>query len=159
MTEVVDRVFLEGEGERRALTPESLPDIWSKTYNTDGKPDWSHLYPYYHPDIIFQDSIQKLEGFERFTDMCNRLAKRCKQLHFDIHDIVQDENIIMMEWTMTMTFRKTPMTPIRGATKLTLHEDGRILRQRDYYDLWGDIFDGVRGFRFLYRGFMSKVFG
>ena len=123
--------------ERRVLTPESLPEIWSQTYNTDGKPDWSNLYPYYHPDIVFHDSIQKFEGFEHFTEMCDRLTKRCDQLRFDIHDIVQDGNIIFLEWTMTMTFRRTPMTPMHGSSKFTLHEDGRILRQRDYYDLWG----------------------
>ncbi len=44
-------------------------------------------------------------------------------------------------------------------TKLTLHEDGRIIGQRDYYDLWGDIFNGIPVFRRVYRGFMRKYFG
>ena len=156
---MADRVHGPSNGERRELTPESIVEIWSKTYNTEGKPDWSHLYPYYHPDIVFQDAVQKLEGFDRFTEMCDRLAERCERLRFDIHDIVQEGNIIFLQWTMTMMFRRTPMTPIHGASKFTLHEDGRILEQRDYYDLWGDIFDGIPGFRSAYRGFMRKVFG
>ena len=44
------------------LTPERIQDLWSRTYNTDGKPDWSHLFPYYHEKIIFEDSIQRVEG-------------------------------------------------------------------------------------------------
>ena len=38
-----------------------------------------------------------------------------------------------------------------------LHEDGRIIEQRDYYDLWGDIFNGIPYFKRPYRRFMRKV--
>jgi hypothetical protein len=77
----------------------------------------------------------------------------------DIGAIAQNGNTIFMDWTMTMVFRRSPSTPIYGSTKLVLHEDGRIIAQRDYYDLWGDIFDGIPFFRGPYRGFMRKVFG
>lgn len=147
------------EKEPVELTTESVLYLWSKTYNTNGKPDWSHIYPYYHPDIVFMDSIQRIDGIDDFTAMCRRLTKRCKQLRMDINSIVQDSNIIMMDWKMTMSFRKSPSTPIFGCTKLTLHEDGRIIEQRDYYDLWGDIYNGIPGFRRIYRSFMRKFFG
>ena len=52
------------------LTVELALDLWSKTYNPDGKPDWSHIFPYYHKDVVFQDSIQKIEGLEAFEQMC-----------------------------------------------------------------------------------------
>jgi hypothetical protein len=141
------------------LTTDKVLELWSKTYNTNGKPDWSHILPYYHPEIVFQDSIQKLEGIDDFKSMCARLTNRCKQLQMDIISIVQDSNIIIMDWKMTMSFRKFPNTPIFGSTKLTLDGDGRIKEQRDYFDLWGDIFNGIPGFRKLYRKFMSKFFG
>ncbi|MFO8191377.1 MAG: nuclear transport factor 2 family protein [Bacillota bacterium] len=154
-----DPVNMNEESAREKLTTDSVLALWSKTYNTDGKPDWSHIFPYYHPDIIFQDSIQRLEGIESFTAMCNRLTKRCQQLRMDIFNITQNSNIIMMDWKMTMIFRKSPSTPIYGCTRLTLHEDGRIIEQRDYYDLWGDILNGIPGFRKMYRWFMRKLFG
>ncbi|MFO7636681.1 MAG: nuclear transport factor 2 family protein [Clostridia bacterium] len=141
------------------LTVESVLVLWSKTYNTSGKPDWSHIFPYYHPDIIFQDSVQKLEGIDDFLAMCNRLTRRCKQLQMDIGNIAQHGNVILMDWKMTMSFRKAPSTPIYGSTRLTLHEDGRIIEQRDYYDLWGDIYNGIPYFRRFYRWFMRKLFG
>ena len=141
------------------LTTDKVLELWSKTYNTNGKPDWSHILPYYHPEIVFQDSIQKLEGIDDFKSMCARLTKRCKQLQMEIISIVQDSNIIIMDWKMTMSFRKFPNTPIFGSTKLTLDGDGRIIEQRDYFDLWGDIFNGIPGFRKLYRKIMSKFFG
>ncbi len=141
------------------LTVESVLNLWSKTYNTEGKPDWSHIFPYYHPELRFQDSIQTLHGIDDFTEMCHRLTRRCKELHMDIHNITKSGNIIMMDWTMTMSFRRSPSTPIYGCTRLTLHDDGRIIEQRDYYDLWGDIMNNVPGLRRLYRLIMGKLFG
>ena len=51
------------------LTVERILSLWSKTYNSHGKPDWSHIFPYYHENIVFQDSIQRIEGIEEFTQM------------------------------------------------------------------------------------------
>jgi limonene-1,2-epoxide hydrolase len=152
-------ISVENDGALEELTIDLVLELWSKTYNTKGKPDWSHLYPYYHTDIIFQDSIQRIEGIEKFTAMCERLTKRCKQLQMDIQNIAKDSNVIMMDWKMTMSFRRSPSTPVYGCTRLTIHEDGRIIEQRDYYDLWGDIFNGIPGFRRLYRAFMARFFG
>jgi limonene-1,2-epoxide hydrolase len=145
--------------ELRPLNPEIVLDLWSKTYNTSGKPDWSHIFPYYHEEIIFQDTIQKVVGKKDFIDMCNRLTKRCEELQMKIFSIAANENQIFMEWEMTMIFRKTPSTSLYGCTKLTIGEDGRITHQRDYYDLWGDIFVNVPVMKKAYPRFMKRVFG
>jgi limonene-1,2-epoxide hydrolase len=141
------------------LTPDLLRELWSKTYNRQGKPDWSHIFPYYHEDIVFQDSIQRVEGFEAFAAMCNRLTERCEQLNMDILSVIGDGHVIFFQWKMQMIFRRFPSSPVYGASKLTLGEDGRIVEQRDYFDLWGDIFDGVPWFRRVYRWFMRRYFG
>jgi limonene-1,2-epoxide hydrolase len=141
------------------LTPEKLRELWGKTYNSDGKPDWSHIFPYYHDDIIFHDSIQRIEGKEDFIALCNRLTDRCEQLQMDILSTAQNENETLFEWKMTMMFKKFPSTPMFGCTKLTFGEDNRIIMQRDYYDLWGDIFNGIPWFHRPYRKFMHKYFG
>src|SRR5512145_1143610 len=109
----------------RKLDTATVRELWSKTYNAEGKPDWAHIFPYYHPRIVFQDSIQRIEGFDEFTAMCRRLTRRCEKLQMEIHAIAQQDNVILMEWTMTMAFKKFPSTPIYGSTKLVLGEDGR----------------------------------
>ena len=146
----------------RAIGPldvETVREKWSMTYNREGKPDWSHIFPYYHPEIVFQDPIQRIEGFDAFRAMCGRLTGRCRQLRMELFEVIKEGNVIILEWKMTMMFRKFPGSSIFGCSRLTLHEDGRIIRQRDYYDLWGDIFDNVPGFRKAYRWFMRKFFG
>ena len=141
------------------LTSDLVLDLWSRTYNTQGKPDWSHIFPYYRDDIIFQDTIQRIEGKEDFTAMCSRLTKRCEQLDMQIIAIAANPPYIFMEWVMTMIFRKTPSTPLHGCTKLTLDGYGMIKEQRDYYDLWGDIFQNVPVMKSAYPKFMRRVFG
>lgn len=134
-------------------------ELWSKTYNTQGKPDWSHIFPYYHDSIVFQDTIQKIEGLENFKAMCTRLTNRCKELRMHIPDIVMENKSVFLQWEMTMMFKKFPSSTLYGTTKLTLDDGGKIIHQRDYYDLWGDIFDNIPWFARPYRKFMSKRFG
>lgn len=144
---------------RLALNAQIVSELWSKTYNTQGKPDWTHIFKYYHDDIVFHDSIQQISGKDEFIALCGRLTSRCKELRMDLGTVMQQGNEIIFDWIMTMMFNKFPSTPIFGCTKLTLHEDGRIIRQRDYYDLWGDIFNGIPWFVKPYRRFMRKKFG
>lgn len=141
------------------LDPATVRDLWSRTYNTHGKPDWSHLFPHYHEDVVFQDSIQRVEGREDFEALCNRLAQRCRELHMHIVDVSQTGDVLFLEWEMTLMFEKYPSSTLYGCTKLTQDEDGLIVGQRDYYDLWGDIFDNIPRFAKIYRRFMRRRFG
>jgi hypothetical protein len=141
------------------LTKDLVLDLWSKTYNTEGKPDWSHILPYYADNILFRDSIQEIRGIEEFTAMTERLTKRSKDLKMRIVNAVMEENIIIMEWEMTLSFKKYPSSVLYGSSRLTLNEEGKIMEQRDYYDLWGDIFDNIPRFGKAYRRFMIKKFG
>ena len=141
------------------LSVDLVRELWSKTYNSGGKPDWSHIFPYYHDDIVFQDAIQRVEGRQDFQSMCSRLANRCRELKMDIVDIAQMENIIFLQWEMTMMFGRFPSSTLYGCSKLTLDENGLIVHQRDYFDLWGDIFDNIPRFGRVYRRFMRKKFG
>ncbi|MBN2399917.1 MAG: nuclear transport factor 2 family protein [Candidatus Aminicenantes bacterium] len=141
------------------LTKELVLQLWSQTYNTAGNPDWSHILPYYDKNILFRDSIQQIHGIEAFTAMTERLAKRSKDLKMKIVHAAMEENTIFLEWEMTLSFKKYPSSILYGSSRLTLNEDGRIIEQRDYYDLWGDIFDNIPRFGKVYRKFLIKKFG
>ena len=141
------------------LNAESIKELWSKTYITEGKPDWSHILPYYDDAIFFKDSIQELRGIEEFTAMTERLTDRSKALNMYIVRTVMNDNIIFIEWEMTITFKKSPNSTLYGSSRVTINEKGLIAEQRDYYDLWGDIFDNVPRFNKIYRRFMAKKFG
>ncbi|MEO0129394.1 MAG: nuclear transport factor 2 family protein [candidate division WOR-3 bacterium] len=149
----------KGNSDRTYLDVKKIKELWSKTYNTQGKPDWSHILPYYDDDIYFRDSIQEIHGIEEFKLMVERLTKRSKDIRMDIVNVVRQENIIFIEWEMTISFKKNPRSKLYGVSRLTLNENNKIVEQRDYYDLWGDIFDNIPKFSKLYRKFMKRKFG
>ena len=141
------------------LTKDLVLELWSKTYNTEGKPDWSHIIPWYDDNIYFRDSVQEIRGKDEFKAMTERLTERSKDLKMNIVNAVMEENIIFIEWEMTIKFKKNPSSVMYGSSRLTLNEMGKIIEQRDYYDLWGDIFDNIPRFGKAYRKFMKRKFG
>jgi limonene-1,2-epoxide hydrolase len=141
------------------LTKDKIIELWSKTYNTEGKPDWSHILPYYDDNIYFRDSIQEIRGIEEFRAMTERLTHRSKDLKMNIIKAVMEENTVFIEWEMTISFKKNPSSVLYGSSRLTLNKEGKIAEQRDYYDLWGDIFDNIPRFGKAYRKFMKRKFG
>jgi len=151
------------EQEKRSvgtgLNTESIKDLWSKTYNTQGKPDWSHILPFYDENIHFRDSVQELRGIEEFVAMTRRLTDRSKDLSMNIVRAAQQDRDIFIEWEMTIKFKKNPSSVIYGSSRVTLNKEGKIIEQRDYYDLWGDIFDNIPRFGKVYRRFMKRKFG
>lgn len=150
---------LTGDLNDKRSTVELIKELWSKTYNTEGKPDWSHILPYYADDIYFRDIIQEIHGIGPFTEMTQRLTARTKELKMRIVNIMMDENIVFMEWEMTLSFKKYPSSVMYGSSRLTLNDEGKISEQRDYYDLWGDIFDNIPRFGKMYRKFVKSKFG
>ncbi len=151
---------VEQDIEKNKITCiETVNELWSQTYNTDGKPDWSHILPFYHEDIYFRDSIQELKGMVNFKAMTERLTQRSKDLKMKIVNSFMQENQVFIEWEMTIGFKKYPNSIMYGASRLTLNEEGKIIEQRDYYDLWGDIFDNIPRFGKAYRKFMKRKFG
>jgi len=134
-------------------------ELWEKTYNTRGKPDWSHILPYYDDNIHFRDCIQEIYSIKEFTYMTKRLVKRSKELEMKIINIMMKDEILFFEWEMKLSFDKYPKSTLFGLSRITLNEDGKIIEQRDYYDLWGDIFDNIPVFGNIYRKLMEKRFG
>jgi len=145
--------------EKSLLDVETIKELWSRTYDKAGKPDWSHILPYYDDHIHFRDSIQEIRGIEAFKAMTVRLTERSKDLKMNIVNAVKQENVVFIEWEMTIRFKKNPSSVLYGSTRLTFNEGGKIAAQRDYFDLWGDVFDNIPVFRKKYRKFMKRKFG
>lgn len=145
--------------ESTIASKEQLKELWTNIYNTEGKPDWSHILPYYHDDIYFKDTVQEIHGKKDFITMTERLIERSGNLEMAVINTAQNGNVFFLEWKMTLSFKKYPKSSIYGSSRVTLNDTGKIIEQRDYYDLWGDIFDNIPRFGPVYRKFMRKKFG
>ncbi len=138
---------------------EQLRDLWVDLYGSDGRPDWSRLLPYYHPQIRFRDTVQGIRGIGKFTAMTERLSRRSGHLKMTVHHVAQTDNVFFLEWTLTLRFNNLPESAICGTSRVVLEPGGKIAEQRDYYDLWGDIFDHIPGWGRLYRLILFRLFG
>ena len=132
--------------------------LWQDVYASRGNPAWDHILPYYDRDVVFRDSVQEVRGIKAFTAMTRRLARRSKHLEFLVRHGVMDGNLIFIEWEMRISFKSYPKSSVYGASRILLR-NGKILEQRDFYDLWGDIFDNIPFAGKAYRLFMRKAFG
>jgi limonene-1,2-epoxide hydrolase len=132
--------------------------LWQNIYTDEGKVCWDNMLPYYDENIFFKDSVQEIRGKKNYAKMTRRLAKRAKNLKFLIHNSAKKGEIIFVEWEMVISYKKYPKSSVYGASKILL-KDGKVLEQRDYYDLWGDIFDNIKFIAKGYRRFMRKRFG
>ncbi|GAB4573376.1 MAG: hypothetical protein Kow0077_15600 [Anaerolineae bacterium] len=138
---------------------EQLVELWSRTYNDSGKPDWSHLLPYYAEEIHFTDTVQELRGIDAFREMVERLSRRSSELRMHVLHAAMAGQTVFIEWEMTILFRKTRTSVMHGVSRITLNDHGKITEQRDYYDLWGTILGNIPGVGWLYHKFMRSVFG
>jgi hypothetical protein len=143
----------------RIESKEQFARLWTDIYNTKAKPDWKHILPYYDDRIYFRDPIQELRGIKEFKPMTERLAERSKDLKMKIVHILSEGNILFFEWEMSISYKSYPNSTLFGASRLTLNEGGKIIEQRDYYDLWGDIIDNIPFLAKGYRKFIKKRFG
>ncbi len=98
---------------------DQIRELWSKTYNTEGKPDWSHILPYYDDNILFKDTIQEIRGIEEFKKMTERLAERSKELKMAVLRVIKEDKVVFVEWEMTILFKKTRTSVIYGASRLS----------------------------------------
>ncbi len=145
--------------EHSVESKEQLQALWTNIYNTEGKPDWSGILPYYDDNIYFKDTVQEIRGKKEFTAMTERLIARSGNLEMSIINTAQNGCTFFLEWVMTLSFKKYPKSSIYGSSRVTVNNAGKIIDQRDYYDLWGDIFDNIPGFGRAYRKFVHKKFG
>ena len=132
--------------------------LWQDVYASAGRPAWDHILPYYDQDIVFQDSVQRIQGIKDFSEMTRRLAKRSRKIGFLVRNSVMTGDLIFIEWEMRISYKNYPKSSVFGASRILLRQ-GKILEQRDYYDLWGDIFDNIPFLGKGYRLFMRKRFG
>lgn len=143
----------------RSESSQQASKLWTRTHDAEGRPDWTHLYPYYADDLRYRDPIQEIHGIEEFRSMTARLADRSRQIHMRVIRHHMRDNDVLLEWEMTVEFKNRPPMVICGVSRLTLNGDGRITEQRDCFDIWGDVMDNIPVLARQYRKFMRKKFG
>ena len=143
-------------GPEPGLTAEKAKEMFEGVFGGDDI-DFSLVRQYYDINVSFQDSIQSLEGRNEFIVMAKRFVERCKKLDVEVHHAVQGESEIFLNWTMIFQFFPLPESTFEGVTKLTLNESGKVIRHRDFFDMWGDTLGSIPLVGQWYRRFMRLM--
>ena len=149
--------------EKKDYTLDEILEIWNSPYGEDPVPDYSKIFPHYHPNCKFQDCIQSFEGLDKFKEMCLRIMKNYSETRMVVHGAAKNGNVYFVQSSMLMRAKmmpkNSPLSAMNIATRLDVDDDGLITSQRDYYDIWGDIIDNIPGISKMYRWFMRTVLG
>lgn len=114
--------------------------------------DVSIVERHYHPEVHFRDAIQEIWGRDEVIEMLLRFPQRCEELRVMVHRVMQEGNVIFVEWTNETTINKRiPPLVNEGVTRLIVDDDGMVIDHRDYFDLWGDMIDAFPRVSKLYR--------
>ncbi len=154
----IDSAEREGASERFTVeTARQMFEFRGKTPSEEGV-DVSIIRDHYHPDVRFQDAIQVVHGKDAVIEMMLRFPKRVAELSCTVHQAVQKDDIIFVEWSMDMRARKSlPVMTNHGATKLRVDENGLVIEHRDYFDLWGDMLDAFSRVSKVYRAIVRHM--
>lgn len=100
-----------------------------------GRPSaFDELRALYAPDIVFRDPIQEVRGLDAFISMNERLLKRMRSLTWKIETMRGDDDVVVLEWTMSGVTKLGPKVRVEGMTRARAR-GGRIFDHRDYWDL------------------------
>ena len=120
-------------GAQPMTLPERLRDALVQL-TPDNPSGIEALRELYGSAVVFRDPIQEVHGIEAFVDMNRRLMKKMKAVTWVIHRTLGDEELVVLEWTMTARPKIGPKVTVDGMTRASA-KDGRIVDHRDYWDL------------------------
>jgi limonene-1,2-epoxide hydrolase len=114
------------------------------------------LRPLYSPDIEFEDPVQKVRGFEAFSGVNVRLAKRARELSFTVERVAGDDTEFFVTWHMRLRPKVGPLFELDGVSHLRA-EGGKVRYHRDYWDLAALFASAVPGGQRILRTLLKPL--
>ncbi|WP_030005895.1 DUF2358 domain-containing protein [Picosynechococcus sp. NKBG042902] len=89
----------------------------------------------YSDDVFFQDPLNRFQGRDRYQKMIGFLGRWFRDIHLELHDLQQTQQIIRSEWTLSMTcpLPWQPRLRISGHSLLEINADNLIVSHIDYW--------------------------
>lgn len=137
----------------------SLGQRWSRALETlfrEREPALPAFLALYDEHIQFQDPLQRVSGLDAFAELNRRFLVRARRLDITVEDLAEQDNVLFASWRMHFAPRLGPELTLEGASHLRVRE-GRILYQRDHFDIAGGVASAVPGLSSLYRAVLTRV--
>jgi hypothetical protein len=125
---------------------------------SEGRPSLSRLDGLYSKRIRFVDPMRETEGLDAFRVEFEHMFDKYDRVYFPALELVGDDRHFMGTWTMVLRPERGPVFTVRGASSFRA-EQGKVVHQEEYWDIFGSLFATVPALAPVYRGFVHKVFG
>jgi ketosteroid isomerase-like protein len=113
------------------------------------------LLALYDEDLQFRDPVQELRGRDAFAKMNRQFLGSVRSVEVSVRDLVEGEASFFMAWTMRVAGRIGPAVTVQGVTHARTR-GGKIVEQRDYFDLAGSVLGALPGVSAAYRFVVKK---
>lgn len=110
----------------------------------------------YDENIQFQDPLHRVSGLAAYGELNRRFLARARRLEISVLELAEQDGVLFASWRMSFAPRFGPELTLEGVSHLRVRE-GRILYQRDHFDIAGGVASAVPGLSALYRSVLSRV--
>ena len=110
----------------------------------------------------FKDPFNEVQGVPAITAVFQHMFRTLQGPHFIVHEAVVQGPQCFLTWDFVFSLqrgqgRKQPVLVVRGASHLTLAEDGRISEHRDYWDVAEELYEKLPVLGALMRWLKRRV--
>jgi ketosteroid isomerase-like protein len=123
------------------MQPDSETPLWLTnfidTYQNLSVDNLSDLKSVYHQDVVFQDPLHLLCGFDNLADYFDQLYQNVSACRFDIKQVIHQDNHAAVYWLMTYRHKQLKggkSIEVEGHS-LLIGQDDKVIAHRDYLDL------------------------
>ena len=114
------------------------------------------LVALYADDFLFEDPMQTLRGRTAFEKFNRRLLGMVRDISVTVKDVVDHDDAFFATWTLHFTPRLGLPFTFEGASHLRVR-GGKIVYQRDYFDLLGSLASPVPAVPRFVRSAISRL--
>lgn len=114
------------------------------------------LLALYHEDVFFEDPHQRTHGKEALARFLRQRYSKLREVELQLLSFSSREQEAHTTWTLRFRPRIGPRIQIDGASYLQLR-DGKILSQRDYWDLLSSLIETSPFIAIAYQTLWRKI--
>jgi limonene-1,2-epoxide hydrolase len=134
--------------QHEQVLADELRDLYL-AFEQEGEAAIDRLAARCDPDMLFRDPLQTLHGRDAFLAMNRRILARATHLSFEVSDAVGGRGSVFLAWTMHFEPRFGPKLVFQGTTHARV-SGGKIIEQRDYWDLLSSVAQSIPFVRNVY---------
>jgi len=120
-----------------------------KAFNDYNGKNQEVLEKFYHPDVVFEDPVTRLEGIKELKAYYSHAYANVRSIKFDFKNIVESGDTYTCEWDMYLRAKLLNYgneLVVRGVSLLVFdQESSKVIRHRDYLDLGEMVYEQIPG--------------